>query len=102
MEGGREERFERESCGSGAREDARKREREGSADFSKDENLPLPHGLFSSLDFFFLLTSPSLSFHFHPIPCGSSRNGCVCVCACGCMSTCTGVCVLVYISRTEL
>lgn len=26
MEGGREERFERESCGSGAREDARERE----------------------------------------------------------------------------
>lgn len=27
--------------------------REGSADFSEDENLPLPHGLFSSLFFFF-------------------------------------------------
>lgn len=26
MEGGREERFERESCGGGAREDARERE----------------------------------------------------------------------------
>lgn len=70
MEGGREERFERESCGSGAREDARKREREreGSADFSKDENLPLPHGLFSSLDFFSSSRLPLSAFIFILFP----------------------------------
>lgn len=68
MEGGREERFERESCGSGAREDAREREREGSADFSKDENLPLPHGLFSSLDFFPSSRLPLSAFIFILFP----------------------------------
>lgn len=68
MEGGREERFERESCGSGAREDAREREREGSADFSKDENLPLPHGLFSSLDFFSSSRLPLSAFIFILFP----------------------------------
>lgn len=39
--------------------------REGSADFSEDENLPLPHGLFSSLFFstHFLLDQHSFSFY---------------------------------------
>lgn len=68
MEGGREERFERESCSGGAREDAREREREGSADFSKDENLPLPHGLFSSLDFFSSSRLPLSAFIFILFP----------------------------------
>lgn len=68
MEGEREERFERESCGGGAREDAREREREGSADFSKDENLPLPHGLFSSLDFFSSSRLPLSAFIFILFP----------------------------------
>lgn len=76
MEGGEreKERCEKGSYSSGGRE--------GSADFSEDENLPLPHGLFSSLFFFFLfflLTSCSLRFNFHSIPCGSSRNGWLCV-----------------------
>lgn len=56
--------------------------REGSADSSEDENLPPPHGLFSSPFFFFLLAP--CSFGFHPLlpVTALGTAGFVCVCAC--------------------